>query len=96
MRPALTVVLERINRTLAECDARSLPPLTNGTAAAAIDLVEQAGLRLDPWQRQVMVTFFADPDAVHDAERQLRLRTVRAGQSLTTLAPARRRRWWPW
>lgn len=39
-------LLERIDRTLSECDARALPPLTSGTAAAAIDAAEQAGAQL--------------------------------------------------
>lgn len=55
-------LLYQIERTLAECDARRLPPLTSGPAAAVLDLVEQAGLTLEPWQEFMVRSMYAtDP-----------------------------------
>lgn len=56
------VLLLQIEQTLAECDARRLPPLTSEPAAAMLDVAEQAGLELTPWQESLVRSMYADPD----------------------------------
>lgn len=53
-------LLERINGVLAECDASDLPPLTSEPAAAALDLMGQAGFEPTPWQESVVRQLCAD------------------------------------
>jgi hypothetical protein len=55
------LLLMHIDRVLAECDARRMPPLTSEPAAAVLDLSEQAGLKVDPWQASVVRAMYADP-----------------------------------
>lgn len=83
MTPEVDSMLERINQVLRECDARVLPPLMSGKAAAAIDLAEQAGYELTAWQKSTVLLVCADPgpDAARqavDSMRSTRLREVRA------------------
>src|SRR6476469_1685201 len=56
------VLIMHIDRVLAECDARALPPLASGPAAAVLDLTEQAGLTLTPWQESTVRAMYADQD----------------------------------
>lgn len=57
------LMLERIDQVLRECDARTLPPLTSGPAAAVLDLADQAGLELTPWQESLVRSMYvAEPD----------------------------------
>lgn len=54
------ILLVRIERTLAECDDRTLPPLTSEPAAAALDLMGQAAFEPTPWQESVMRQLYAE------------------------------------
>lgn len=51
-------LLERINGVLAECDASKLPPLASEPAAAVLDLAEQAGFELTPWQEWMVRSMY--------------------------------------
>lgn len=56
------ILLVHIERTLAECDARTLPPLTSGPAAVVLDLVDRVGLEVTPWQREFVMSAYAQDE----------------------------------
>lgn len=99
-------LLERIDRDLVECDARSLPPLTSGPAAAVLDLAELAGLKLDPWQQSVVRSMYVLEPPVTEPTGGLQMRFagpaaiqgVRASEpivdELVQFAPERPLPWW--
>ncbi len=63
MKQVLALV-EQIDRTVRECDARNLPPLTSEPAAAALDLIRRAGLNVTPWQASLVRQLYTDPEFV--------------------------------
>lgn len=102
-------LLERIDRDLEECDARTLPALPSGPAEAVLDLAERAGVELTPWQASLIRTMYAYPDAmcpqVVPPARPSRPSTIRGRHAdivivddpIDALLDARRpwwRRWW--
>lgn len=94
------ILLAQIELTLAECDARRLPPLTSEPAAAVLDFMGQAGLELTPWQRQFVGSMYADPDAVRrfveDPLPERPYRSMRMEDWPPSNWPSRepRRPWW--
>jgi hypothetical protein len=77
-------LLERID--LVECDARSLPPLASGPAAAVLDFAGRAGLELAPWQEHFVMSAYEK-----DEHGGWRLRSDRELLGVEPPADARRR-----
>lgn len=58
---SLRSTLDTIDRVLAECDARHLPPLSSAEAASVLDWLQHHDFQLTNWQRDIVKSTWAGP-----------------------------------